>query len=53
MSNHCKGCIYLNKGNAGTAGTKYADGWCVVHSNIVRKARSLCILRGSKKETSE
>ena len=47
MNKHCKGCLYHNKGKAGS---KYEEGWCIVHSNIVRKARSLCILRGSKKE---
>ena len=46
MSKHCKGCVYHNKGKAGT---RYED-WCCFHSNIVKKARSLCILRGSKKE---
>ena len=46
MTPHCKGCVYHNKG---MAGTKYAD-WCCAHSNIAKRARSICLLRGTKKE---
>ena len=45
MTKHCKGCTFHNKG---MKGTRYED-WCTLHSNICRKAKSICILQGSKK----
>jgi len=41
---HCKGCVYHNKG---ATGTRYAD-WCTRHSTVAKKARSVCILQGTK-----
>jgi hypothetical protein len=45
MTTHCKGCLFHHKGKAGT---KAAD-WCCYHSTVASKARSICILQGSKK----
>ena len=42
---HCKGCVYFNKGKTGT---KYSA-WCTKHSNTVAKAYSICVLQNSKK----
>jgi hypothetical protein len=45
MTPHCKGCVHHN---VGKSGTRYAD-WCCKHSNIAKKARSICIAQGTKK----
>jgi hypothetical protein len=45
MTKHCKGCVYHN---IGKRGTKHED-WCTRHSNFAKKARSICILQGTKK----
>ena len=44
VKSHCKGCVKHNKGQAGT---RYED-WCCAHGNTAKKARSICILQGSK-----
>lgn len=49
MTKHCKKCVHHN---VGMAGTKYED-WCCKHSTIARKAKSICILQGSKKLKGE
>lgn len=45
MTKHCKGCVYHS---VGQRRTKYED-WCCLHSNVAKKARSICILQGTKK----
>ena len=45
MTKHCKGCVHHNTGRIGT---KYED-WCCKHSNRAKRAKSICILQGSKK----
>ena len=45
MTKHCKDCVHHN---IGKRGTKYED-WCCRHSTVANKARSICILQGSKK----
>ena len=45
MTKHCKGCVYHNKGKTGN---KHED-WCCWHSTVAKKAKSICILQGTKK----
>ena len=45
MTKHCKNCVHHS---VGKAGKRYED-WCGYHSTIAKKARSICILQGTKK----
>lgn len=44
MTKHCKGCVHHNVGARG----RYLD-WCCLHSTVARKAKSVCIIQGTKK----
>ncbi len=42
MTKHCKGCKYHHVGVG-----KRSD-WCTWHSTVARKAKSICIIQGTK-----
>lgn len=48
---HCKGCVYCHIRYGG--GIKPDREWCGNHSTFTKKAKSICILQGSKKSKSQ
>ncbi len=45
VKSHCKNCVKHSKGQAGT---RHED-WCCAHGTVAKKAKSICILQGSKR----
>ena len=50
MGKHCKGCIYhSNAGHPKNSPFSRYNDWCTHHSNITKRAQSICKLQDSKR----